>query len=283
MKKGLSLYLLLVQLFLICGSGCRNAGSRDGKNAVTGKKIVDTVKNGVTTKPAGAQKIAFKGIEYHVFIADLRTENIDLHLRNFSDTGQFYTLGALHKYLVSKGGEPLMLTNAGMFMTNYAPLGFFCGDDGKSKVRLNTKQPATTGNFYIQPNGVFYIDAYGVPHIDSTAEFARLLTTGKLVTRKATQSGPMLVINGCINNSFTDGSKNVNIRSGVGVIDSKQVVFAISVQPCNFYEFALLFRDNFQCSNALFLDGAISQMYLKDINTGFQNGRFGPMISVTGK
>ena len=55
----------------------------------------------------------------------------------------------------------------------------------------------------------------------------------------ATQSGPMLLINGAINPEFQENSANLKIRSGVGIIDDRNVVFVISNEPINFYDFAL--------------------------------------------
>jgi uncharacterized protein YigE (DUF2233 family) len=60
-----------------------------------------------------------------------------------------------------------------------------------------------------------------------------------------------------------------------------QIVFSISTKPVTFHEMAKYFKDELECENALYLDGAISQIYWP------QNGRFGllseigPMIGVT--
>jgi len=102
-----------------------------------------------------------------------------------------------------------------------------------------------------------------------------------LRVRLATQSGPMLVIDGKIHPKFTDGSKNQKIRSGVGIIENNRVIFAATVSESNFYDFAIFFKDMVGSRNALFLDGAISEMYLKNIDTVLTNIKYGPILSVT--
>jgi uncharacterized protein YigE (DUF2233 family) len=93
----------------------------------------------------------------------------------------------------------------------------------------------------------------------------------------------MLVINGNLHPKFNKGSSNTNIRSGVGITATGQVIFAISDKPVNFYDFATLFRDGLHCANALYLDGAISQMYLPNSRRMDLGGDFGPIVSVTAK
>jgi uncharacterized protein YigE (DUF2233 family) len=62
------------------------------------------------------------------------------------------------------------------------------------------------------------------------------------------------------------------------ILPDGSVLFAISKGPVNFYDFALFFKNN-GCKNALYPDGAISQMYCpaKGLTT---NGKFGVIIGV---
>lgn len=232
------------------------------------------------TGQATVRRIAISGTRYLIFTADLLTMNVSIHLRNRNT--QFFTLEMLRQYLGSHGDDVLMLTNAGMFMEDWRPVGFLYADSGRSRFPLNVSQGTGQDNFHMMPNGVFWIDSGNVPHIDTTGSFSRRLLKG-IALKCGTQSGPMLVINGRIHHMFTPASKNLNIRSGVGVADAHTVMFAISEQPCIFYDFAILFRDSLHCNNALYLDGFISLMYVNGINTTTQAGRFGPMISVTSK
>ena len=96
----------------------------------------------------------------------------------------------------------------------------------------------------------------------------------------ATQSGPLLVIDGKLHPAFREGSDSWLFRNGVGVISPKRVVFAISNEPVNFHEFARLFRDSLGCSNALFLDGTISSLYTGDPKQRVIRFPLGPIIGI---
>jgi uncharacterized protein YigE (DUF2233 family) len=156
-------------------------------------------------------------------------------------------------------------------MTNYAPLGLFI-QEGKTLARINTR--TASGNFYMQPNGVFYISNEKKAEICKTSDFA-----GNRNVRFATQSGPMLVVDGEINSLFQSGSINLNIRNGVGILPNNDVIFAISKEEINFYDFAKFFKD-MGCKNALFLDGFVSKMYLPEKGLVDIEGEFGVLIGV---
>ena len=71
----------------------------------------------------------------------------------------------------------------------------------------------------------------------------------------ATQSGPMLVIDGALHPAFIVDSNDRKPRNGVRISSPTEVHFVITKGWVNFYEFARVFRDGLGCSNALFLDG----------------------------
>jgi len=85
----------------------------------------------------------------------------------------------------------------------------------------------------MQPNGVFYITGDKKAGICRTNDFGSVRNV-----MFATQSGPMLVVDGKINIAFVTGSKNLNIRNGVGILPNNEVIFAISEVGINFYDFA---------------------------------------------
>ena len=92
----------------------------------------------------------------------------------------------------------------------------------------------------------------------------------------ATQSGPMLIVDGKINPKLTPGSSSLRVRNGVGVLPDGQVMFVLSKRFVTFYDFAHYFQQQgFQ--NALYLDGSVSRMYLPEKNS-LSDGRFGVMI-----
>lgn len=228
----------------------------------------------------GSLTLKFRGVDYNIFIANSDSNEIKMHLNDKSGKN-FISIGNLRNFLTGQKEDPVMITNAGMYMPNLQPQGLFVAYQELHPIDL--RSPKTDANFYLMPNGVFYIDTNGVSHIDTTQSFQKKYESKSLVVDYATQSGPMLVINGNIHRGFAEGSNNRKIRSGVGVIDSKKTVFAISLDETNFYDFAVLFKDIFGCRDALYLDGAISQMYLQDLAPDVLDGQFGPMISVTKK
>lgn len=149
----------------------------------------------------------------------------------------------------------IFATNAGIFSKSHKPLGLYV-ENGKTISSLNTN--TGEGNFYLQPNGVFLINETGAKIIE-TKNYQ-----DSLDAKFATQSGPMLVINNEINSLFNKNSPNKYVRSGVGLDENGNIFFVISNQPVTFYEFASFFKEKLNCNNALYLDGAISEMYVPD-------------------
>src|SRR6185436_15174897 len=97
--------------------------------------------------------------------------------------------------------------------------------------------------------------------------------------RLATQSGPLLVRNGVVNPAFDAASPSRVIRNGVG-ISKNTILFVISEQPINFYEFAVFFRDELQCQDALYLDGVVSSLYSVNLRRNDSRADLGPIIGV---
>ena len=153
--------------------------------------------------------------------------------------------------VISASSEGLIFaTNAGIFDSSFSPCGLHV-ENGREIVPLNLK--TGEGNFYLKPNGVFLIDSRGAEIIESSQY--PLLQDHPIL---ATQSGPLLVINGQINPRFATDSENRRIRSGVGMISHNQVVFVLSREPVTFHEFASFFQKTLNCADALYLDGEIS-------------------------
>jgi uncharacterized protein YigE (DUF2233 family) len=140
-------------------------------------------------------------------------------------------------------------------------------------VPANTRSGA--GNFHLKPNGIFYFGHGGA----GVMETERFLKAG-ISADYATQSGPMLVINGVIHPKIEITGTSEKIRNGVGVRDGHIVIFAISDEPVTFYKFASLFRDTLACPNALFLDGSISSLYAPSLNRADRWQPMGPIVGV---
>lgn len=181
---------------------------------------------------------------------------------------------ALKTFLASQGKQLAFATNGGMYTQTSSPLGLYV-EKGIQLHSLNTRD--ASGNFYLKPNGVFYITQKNKAHIVTTPNM-----TGEIIkeAKYATQSGPMLLIDGEVHSEFKEGSANINIRNGVGILPNGGVVFSISNQPVNLYDFAMHFK-NLGCKNALYLDGFVSKMYLPSAGKkGGERERFGVMIAV---
>ena len=151
--------------------------------------------------------------------------------------------------------KPLLIAmNAGMYHADFSPVGLYV-EDGKELSPLNSSDGE--GNFFMKPNGVFFIDEDGRPGVLETGAYV----AARINPRFATQSGPMLVIDGRLHSRFEPDGASRYIRNGVGVDQAGRVVLAISREPVSLGRFARLYRDALDCRNALFLDGAISALH----------------------
>ena len=185
-------------------------------------------------------------------------------LRNFSNVQK--TLGA---------GQSLNFAmNAGMFHSDYRPVGLLIVD-GEELSPLTTA--ASSGNYGMLPNGVFCTGGARPFQVIESRAFARALPECRL----ATQSGPMLVIDGDLHPRFLVDSDSRYIRNGVGVApDGQTAWFAISDRPVTFHEFGRLFRDGLGVRDALYFDGSISRLYAPGVNRADFGRSMGPMIGL---
>ena len=176
-----------------------------------------------------------------------------------------------------QGSELKFATNAGMYNTEFAPIGYTV-IQGKQILSLNLKEGA--GNFHLKPNGVLWWSEDNRVHITESHKFNELLTSGVAKPWYATQSGPLLVIEGNIHPKFNPNSSSLKIRNGVGVCEDGNIRFITSNEPVSFYQFASLFKDDLQCANALFLDGGIaSALYAPDLKHK-DNKNMGVMVGL---
>lgn len=223
-----------------------------------------------------AEKVTLDDNIYDTYVIDLRKSSFTFH--HTDDNGKIIeTFSNLKKYFDKKSKNLIFATNGGIYTPSLKPLGLYV-EKGKEITPLNLEKG--NDNFYMEPNGIFYIKD-NKPYIEETSNFGEDI--GDL--DYATQSGPMLLVNGNFHPKFVTNSENKNIRSGVGVIDENRIVIVISNQPVNFYDFANLFKKRFQCKNALYLDGAISKMYLPELSRTYldDNIHFGSFICVESK
>jgi uncharacterized protein YigE (DUF2233 family) len=211
---------------------------------------------------------SFGGSNYIICTFDLRAYSLRLCWKD--EHGQPYA-GFDHLPRRLDGAPIVFAMNGGMYEADLSPLGLYI-ENGKTLRQANTGNAA--GNFYMKPNGVFYVGG----------QEAGILTTDRFLSQKpkaefATQSGPMLVIDGRIHPRILPNSTSQKMRNGVGIRDSHTVVFAISEEPVTFWEFAHLFRDGLGLRNALFLDGGISSLYAPALRRFDTLYPMGPIIA----
>ena len=228
----------------------------------------------IRAKSAPCQPVTYEHSEYTVCEVDLRRQSLKLFWKKL-DGHPYEYLSSLPRTLGNHSRHLLFATNGGMYHPDNSPVGLYV-EEGRELVRANTS--AGPGNFHMRPNGVFYV----------TGEVAGILETRSFIKQKpqvdfATQSGPMLVIDGEVNARFIRYGGSRKYRVGVGSHDPNLVVFAISESEVSFGEFARLFRDKLRCKDALFLDGGSATSFYSPVLG--RSGNFlplGPIIGVYG-
>lgn len=134
----------------------------------------------------------------------------DIRLYNKDQAGvPFRSFRALSLELRRREQYLVFAMNGGMYHEDLAPVGLHV-EEGAEQAPLNTNPG--WGNFHMLPNGVFYVGdgKAGV----MAAEAYRL---AGIEPRFATQSGPMLVIDGALHPRFLPDSDSLKTRNGVGV------------------------------------------------------------------
>ncbi|MGB0838934.1 MAG: phosphodiester glycosidase family protein [Chitinophagales bacterium] len=230
--------------------------------------------------PLAVQTITYAQHTFDVCVVDLNQHQIDLHLEK-KDGRKYRSISKLLQNLHDQDNKPLMITNAGMYLPHKdnEPQGLYVSN-GIERDPLNLRDTTVFLNFYLKPNGVFLLTDDGGMVVESE-KYPAVAAQKKV--RLATQSGPMLVIDGQLHPKFNADSKSTYIRSGVGVLPNGQLAFVISNERVNFYTFAKVFQEILACKNALYLDGAISKMYLPQLKRFDLGGNFGGMLSVSPK
>lgn len=219
-----------------------------------------------------AETITYRNQSFDVVTIDPKNTEIKFFLA--SENNQKYrSLKNLKRAVETKGDELLFAMNGGMYLKDGSPQGLYI-ENGKEIKVLDTISSGY-GNFYMQPNGIFYLTEKSGT-VCTTRSFLKINPNPQF----ATQSGPMLVIEGKLHSVFQEGSKHLNIRNGVGIDNDGNVLFAISNEKVNLYDFAMLFKEKLHCKNALYLDGFVSRAYIPQLKREQLDGNFGVMIGV---
>jgi uncharacterized protein YigE (DUF2233 family) len=219
--------------------------------------------------PSPCRSLSLDGSAYTVCEIDLRRHAVRLFWRK-PDGEPYRYLAALPA--AQGSGVLVFAMNAGMYDPDYRPIGLYV-ENGRELVRANNRPGP--GNFHMRPNGIFYVAGERGGVVDTVA-FLR----ERPAVDFATQSGPMLVINGRLHPLFGRGQSR-KFRSGVGRRDAHTLAFAVSSTEVTFTEFARLFRDRLKCDNALFLDGgSVPSLYAPGLGRSDNLVPLGPMIAV---
>jgi uncharacterized protein YigE (DUF2233 family) len=193
-----------------------------------------------------------------------------LHDKTSKNFGQFQKLDT---FLNRQGLKIIFATNGGMYHNDRQPVGLYVENFSEFSPLITIDGP---GNFGLLPNGVFCFNK-GEFIILETRSFAQ----AGVHCQYATQSGPLLVIDGEIHPKFIKGGSSKFIRSGVGISsDGKKAIFLISNEPVNFHHFASTFLDHLAITNALYLDGNISRLYSPKLNRLDFGFDIGPIVAV---
>jgi prepilin-type processing-associated H-X9-DG protein len=182
------------------------------------------------------------------------------------------SLPALRRHLGERAATLRFAMNAGMYDRAGRPIGLYV-EEGRERRALNRRDGP--GNFHLKPNGVFAVDADGRVEVLPSERYRRSSQISW-----ATQSGPMLVIDGRLHPEFSADGTSLYVRNGVGVADPDTAWFAISEEPVSFGRFARLFRDRLGCANALFLDGSVSSLWDRPAGRIDAYPALGPLIAV---
>lgn len=213
-----------------------------------------------------------EGRSFSVCTVDATKEHIRLFLRDDEGAilGQFRDV----ERQLSNNKVLSFAMNAGMYHADRSPVGHYV-EDGDEEMRLLTG--GSKGNFGLLPNGVLCLN-------DTSAQVFETLDFQKQgpVCRDATQSGPMLVIDGALHPRFLPHSTSRFLRNGVGTSrDGTTAHFVISNEAVSFHEFGRFFRDALRTPNALYFDGKISRLHAPQLDRSDSGFWMGPIVGVT--
>jgi uncharacterized protein YigE (DUF2233 family) len=226
---------------------------------------------GPASGPA-CRAIVFDDAPFTVCEMDPRDADIRLFLRDEAGT-PFATFGRLDGALRARGLQLVLAMNAGMYHDDRSPVGHYV-ENGIEEMRVIASDGP--GNFGLLPNGVLCVRAGRADVIETRRYLARAPDC-----RHATQSGPMLVIDGALHPRFVADSPSRYVRNGVGTsADGTRLVWAISEIAVNFHHFARLFRDELGLPNALFLDGNVSRLFVAETGRSDFGRPMGPILGV---
>lgn len=224
----------------------------------------------VTGSASACEQRTFEGSAFTACRYDRRRDEIALFLDG--PRGPLRSFAALDQQLGLRGQRLRFAMNAGMYDEAGNPIGLFV-EAGNQRHAINRQRGP--GNFHMLPNGVFTVAADGRVAVLPAADY-----DPRTAPRFATQSGPMLVINGRLHPDIQDNGPSLHIRNGVGVDSADTAWFVISDDAVSFGRLARFFRDVLHCPNALYLDGSVSSLWDRPAGRRDTNRELGPLVAM---
>lgn len=215
------------------------------------------------------ENITYLGKSYTACTVDPARDNLRLFHKN---SGQILGSFRAIENLPDVTALPFAM-NAGMYHADRTPVGLYI-ENGVEEMRVIPN--AGPGNFGLLPNGVLCLN-------DDSAQVYETMDYIETAPacRDATQSGPMLVIDGDLHPRFLPDSTSRFLRNGVGTTAAgDSAVFVISNDVVSFHEFGSFFRDYLQLPNALYFDGKVSRLHAPALGRSDFGFQLGPMVGV---
>jgi uncharacterized protein YigE (DUF2233 family) len=195
-----------------------------------------------------------------------------VEVRTSGKAGPYRSFASLQAALGQRADKVAFAMNAGMFDESGNAIGLLI-EDGKQIHAINRRQGG--GNFHLMPNGVFLVRRDG----SAAAVESKAFAPSKDISF-ATQSGPMLMIDGKLHPAFDQDGASKHFRNGVGIGPEGRPVFVISADPVSFGKLARFYRDSLKAKNALFFDGAVSSLWDPAAHRLDSHAPLGPMVVV---
>jgi uncharacterized protein YigE (DUF2233 family) len=222
------------------------------------------------TEASACARQEFEGSAFTACRYDRRRDEIALLLDG--PRGPLRSFAALERQLGPRAARLRFAMNAGMYDEAGNPIGLYV-EDGRERHAINRQRGP--GNFHLLPNGVFAVAADGRVAVLPSARY-----DSASQPRWATQSGPMLVIDGRLHPQIQDIGPSLHIRNGVGVDSADTAWFVISDDAVSFGRMARFFRDALHCPDALYFDGSVSSLWDRPGGRRDTNSELGPLVAV---
>ena len=182
------------------------------------------------------------------------------------------SFAALQSSLGDRAAKVAFAMNAGMFDDSGRPIGLMI-EDGRAVHAINRREGY--GNFHLMPNGVFLTRRDGKAEVITSDAYKPAPDIAY-----ATQSGPMLLIDGKLHPEIDPDGTSRFVRNAVGITPGGAPTFVISIDAVSFGKLARFMRDRLKVRDALYFDGSVSSLWDPANNRMDAFTELGPMVVV---